>query len=109
MRWIARQDECMPPCAPELRARLENYEIDDTARHRLRQMRSQILAVFDPSFDRVAAGAAKLPHVAELWQKHGEDLRRIERTQLEALLSGLFNKSYLDCCHETARQENALG
>jgi len=99
----------MPPCAPELRARLENYEIDDRARRRLRQMRSYILPVFDPIFDRVVSGAAKLPRVAELWQRHGKDLRRIERTQLEALLSGLFNQDYLDCCRDTARQERALG
>jgi methyl-accepting chemotaxis protein len=109
MRWISRYDDSMPPCAPELRARLENYEIDDRARRLLRQMHSQILPVFDPIFDRVVVGAAKLPHVAELWQKHGHDLKLIERTQLGTLLSGLFNQGYLDCCRETARQEKALG
>lgn len=109
MRWITWHDDSMPPCAPELRARLENYEIDDRGRRILRQMRSQILSVFDPSFDRVVAGAAKLPHVAELWRKHGQDLRSIERAQLDSLLSGLFNKSYLDCCRSTALQEKALG
>ena len=36
----------LPPCAPELQARLENYEIDDQARHLLGRMRSQILPVF---------------------------------------------------------------
>src|SRR5689334_6518100 len=105
MLWKFRQTNHLPPCAPELKARLENYEIDDKARELLGQMRAQIMPLFDPIFDQVIAGASKLPHVRDLWSKHGHDLKGIERTQLDAVLSGLFDFAYLDCCRETIRQE----
>ena len=73
-------------------------------------MRSQILPLFDPIFDRIKAGPSKfkLPHLQERWSKHGEDFRRIEKVQLDALLSGLFTDVYLDCCRDTVRREMAL-
>jgi methyl-accepting chemotaxis protein len=104
------QTDKLPPCAPELQARLENYEIDDQARYLLGQMRSQILPLFDPIFERIKAGQSKfkLPHLRERWSKHGEDFRQIEKVQLDALLSGLFDDVYLDCCRETVRREVAI-
>jgi methyl-accepting chemotaxis protein len=100
----------LPPCAPELQARLENYEIDDRARHLLGQMRSQILPLFDSIFERIRAGQSKfkVPYLRERWSKHGEDFRQIEKVQLDALLSGLFDDVYLECCRETVRREMAL-
>ena len=100
----------LPPCAPELQARLENYEIDDQARYFLGQMRSQILPLFDQIFERIKAGPSKfkLPYLRERWSKHGEDFRQIEKVQLDALLSGLFDDVYLDRCRETVRREMAL-
>ena len=100
----------LPPCAPELQARLENYEIDDRARYLLGQMRSQILPLFDSIFERIRAGQSKfkVPYLRERWSKHGEDFRQIEKVQLDALLSGLFDDVYLECCRETVRREMAL-
>jgi methyl-accepting chemotaxis protein len=111
MRRQRGQTDKLPPCAPELLARLENYEIDDQARYLLGQMRSQILPLFDPIFDRIKSGPAKfkLPYLRERWSKHGEEFRPIEKVQLDALLSGLFDDVYLDCCRETVRREMALG
>ena len=37
-----------------------------------------------------------------------EDFRQIEKVQLDALLSGLFDEVYLDCCRDTVQQEMAL-
>jgi methyl-accepting chemotaxis protein len=109
MLWKRRQTFDLPPCAPELKARLENYDIDDKARGLLGEIRSQIIPLFDPIFDRVIAGASKLPHVKDLWSKHGQALKLIERVQLDTLLSGLFDDGYLVCSRETIRQEMALG
>jgi methyl-accepting chemotaxis protein len=105
------QSDKLPPCAPELQARLENYEIDDQARYLLGQMRSQILPLFDPIFERIKAGQSKfkLAYLRERWSKHGEDFRQIEKVQLDALLYGLFDDVYLDCCRETIRREMAIG
>jgi methyl-accepting chemotaxis protein len=110
MRGQRGQTDKLPPCAPELQSRLENYDIDDQARYLLGQMRSQILPLFDPIFDRIKAGPSKfkLPYLQERWSKHGEDFRRIEKVQLDALLSGLFTNVYLNSCRDTVRQEMAL-
>jgi methyl-accepting chemotaxis protein len=109
MLWKRQQTFNLPPCVPELKARLENYAIDERARCLLGEMRSKIMPLFDGIFDRVIAGACKLPYVRDLWSKHGQDLKAIERVQLDTLLSGLFDSGYLDCCRETIRQEMELG
>lgn len=109
MFWNFRQTINLPPCAPELDARLANYEIDDRARLLLGQMRNRIMPLFDPIFDRVIEGASKLPQVHDLWSKHGQSLKSIEKDQLDAVLSGLFDHAYLDRCRETIGQEMALG
>lgn len=109
MFWRSPQTINLPPCAPELDARLENYEIDDRARLLLGQMRDRIMPLFDPIFDRVIEGASKLPYVRDLWSKHGQDMKPIEKAQLDAVLSGLFDHAYLVRCRETIRQETALG
>jgi methyl-accepting chemotaxis protein len=110
MRGQRGHTDKLPPCAPELQSRLENYDIDDRARHLLGQMRSQILPLFDLIFDRVRAGPSKLKpsYLQERWSKHGEDFRRIEKVQLDALLAGLFTDVYLDRCRETVRREMAI-
>lgn len=111
-RWQReRTVKPLPPCAPELQPRLENYDIDDRDRHLLGQMRSQILPLFDEIFDRIRTGPSKfkLAYLQERWSKHGEDFKQIEKVQLDSLLSGLFNDVYLNCCRDTVRQEMALG
>ena len=110
MRAQPGHTDRLPPCAPELQPRLENYDIDDGARHLLGRMRSQILPLFDTIFDRIKAGPSKfkLPYLQERWSKHGEDFRQIEKVQLGALLSGLFSDAYLDCCRDTVRREMAI-
>lgn len=110
MRRRGGQANKLPPCAPELQSRLDNYEIDDQARHLLAQMRSAILPAFDSIFERIKTGPAKfqLPYLRERWSKHGEDFRQIEKGQLDALLTGLFDAVYLDRCRDTVRREMAV-
>jgi methyl-accepting chemotaxis protein len=99
----------LPPCAPELEARLANYGIDQHARVLLREMCPMIEPLAEAALDRVIAGTANLPHVAALWAKHGQDMKRLETIQLRSLLSANFDAAYLECCRATVEQETALG
>jgi methyl-accepting chemotaxis protein len=99
----------LPAVAGELAARLANYAIDDPARLLLRDMRPFLDPLIAPAMDDVMACAAKLPHVAALWARHGHDIKRIEADQFRAVLSGNFDAGYLAHCRQTVEQETALG
>jgi methyl-accepting chemotaxis protein len=95
--------------APELVQRLENYGLDERARAVLRDIGPLVEPELEPALDRVAAGAVKLPHVAEVWTRHGGDIRRIELVHYRALLRAEFDARYLESCRTTIEQETALG
>ena len=99
----------LPTVAGEIATRLDNYALDDRARLLLRRLRPIVEPLIEPSLDDVIVCAARLPHVAALWAKHGADMKRIESSQFRALLSANFDASYLEQCRQTARQETALG
>jgi methyl-accepting chemotaxis protein len=99
----------LPPVAPEIAARLANYELDERARLMLRAMRPLIEPQLEPAINEVIAGAARLTQVAERYRRHGDDIRRIEMIQYRALLSADFDARYLETCHRTTDQETALG
>jgi len=86
-----------------------NYQLDEQARRMLRAMRPLIEAELEPAIDEVIAGAARLPHVAELYRRHGDDIRRIELVQFRALLDADFDARYVEACRRTIEQETALG
>ncbi len=97
------------PVAPEIAARLNNYRIDERARVMLRDMAALLEPILGPAVDQVIAGAASLPQVAEIYKRHGGDIRRIEIEQYRALLSADFDDDYLARCVRTVEQETALG
>ena len=99
----------LPPVAGELAARLVNYAIDDRARLLLRELRPIVEPLIDPAMDAVIASAARLPHVAALWAKHGDAAKRIEAAQFRALLAADFDAGYLAQCRRTTDQQTALG
>jgi methyl-accepting chemotaxis protein len=99
----------MAEIAPELVQRLSNYGLDERARLLLRSMAPFVEAVFGPALDQVIAGAVKLPHVADVWQRHGSDIRRIEIAHFQTLLKAEFDAGYLECCRSTIKQQIALG
>lgn len=99
----------VPEIVPELAQRLLNYGLDERARAILRNVAPIIEAVIEPSIDLTIAGAMKLPHVADLWRRHGSDIRRIETAQLRALLRAEFDVGYVERCRNTIEQETALG
>jgi hypothetical protein len=87
--------------APELTQRLTNYALDEHARVLLRQLGPLVEPLLGPTVDRVIAGAVKLPEVAELWQRHGAEMRSIEIEQFRTLLAAEFDAAYLARCHAT--------
>jgi methyl-accepting chemotaxis protein len=95
--------------APELTQRLTNYALDEHARVLLRQLSPLVEPLIGPAIDQVIAGAVKLPEVADLWQRHGAEMRRIEIEQFRALLAAEFDAAYLTRCHATTEEETALG
>src|SRR5438105_15557000 len=98
-----------PTIAPELVQRLANYALDEPARRLVRSLAPLVEPQLHAAIDQVLAGAVKLPHVAELWTKHGDDMRRIEIAQYRALMAAEFDARYLDTCRSTIEQETALG
>jgi methyl-accepting chemotaxis protein len=99
----------LPLVAPELAARLANYNIDDRARAILRELAPLLEPHLGAAVDQVITGAARLHQVAEIYQKHGAAFQRIEIGQFQELLRGEFGSHYLNCCRNTIDQESALG
>ncbi|HTS40574.1 MAG TPA: methyl-accepting chemotaxis protein [Xanthobacteraceae bacterium] len=99
----------LPTVAPELAARLANYELDDQARLLLQDMRPLIEPVLGEAIDDVIAGAARLTQVAAIYREHGADIRKIELAQFRTLLNAEFDTRYLESCRYTVEQETALG
>jgi methyl-accepting chemotaxis protein len=95
--------------APELVARLANYELDERARAMLRDMRPLIEPRLGQAIDEVIAGAARLVQVAAIYDRHGREIRDIEIAQFRALLSAEFDTHYLEMCRRTIDQETAMG
>ena len=98
----------LPPVAPELIARLANYTIDDRARLVLRDLSAVLEPRLGRAIDEVIAGAARLPQVAEVYQKHGHEFRRIEISQYRELLKAEFGERYVARCRQTTDEQAEL-
>ena len=99
----------LPKVAPELAARLANYNIDDRARTVLQELAPVLEPHLGAAVDEVIAGAAKLTQVAETYRKHSGEFRRIEIGQFQEMLRADFGPHYLNCCRNTIEKETALG
>jgi methyl-accepting chemotaxis protein len=106
-RWLPPME--LPKVAPELSARLANYLIDDRARIVLREIAPLLEPHIGKAIEEVIVGAAKLVQVAETYQRHGSEFRRIEIAQFQELLRADFGPHYLECCRRTIEQETSLG
>ena len=96
--------------APELTARAVIYELDDRVRAILAQIGPLIEPYLGPAIDGVIARSKCLPpEIAVLWDRHQNEMRRIEVAQFRALLTGRFDDAYLETCHRTVEQETAFG
>jgi methyl-accepting chemotaxis protein len=103
------QSMTLTAIAPELVQRLDNYALDERARALLRGLGPLVEPELEAALDQVIAGARKLPHVAELWTRHGDDIRRIEMVQYRTLLRAEFDARYLETSRSTTDQETRLG
>ena len=99
----------LPQVAPEIAARLANYQIDDRARLVLRELAPMLDRHIGTAVDEVVAGAARLVQVAETYKKYGAEFRRIETAQIRELLQAEFGVRYLECCRDTIEHETKLG
>jgi methyl-accepting chemotaxis protein len=99
----------LPQVAPEIAARLANYQIDDRARQLLRELAPLLDGHIGSAVDEVVAGAARLVQVAETYKKYGAEFRRIETAQIRELLQAEFGVRYLECCRDTIEHETKLG
>jgi methyl-accepting chemotaxis protein len=106
--WLPSVSQ-LSPVAAELAPRLANYAIDESARRVLRRLRPLAEPLIEPAMDYTIACAARLPHVAALWAKHGEEVKRIETVQFRALLAADFDAAYVEQCRRTVERETALG
>jgi methyl-accepting chemotaxis protein len=95
--------------APEIAARLANYELDERARLVLRELRPLIEPLLETAINEVIAGAARLVQVAEIYRRHGDEIRQVEIAQFRALLSAEFNAHYLEVCRNTIELETTMG
>jgi methyl-accepting chemotaxis protein len=99
----------LPPVSADLAARLANYQIDDVARLKLREMAALLDPHLGAAINEVVAGATTLMQVAKLYERHGHDFRRIEIAQFRELLKAEFGPAYLECCRSTIEQETSMG
>ena len=96
----------LPPVAPELAARLANYTIDDRARMTLRELSAVLEPHLGAAIDEVIAGAARLPQVAEIYQRAASEFRRIEIAQFRELLKAEFGQHYLELLPQHHRRRS---
>jgi methyl-accepting chemotaxis protein len=99
----------LPEVASEIAARLSNYGFDDRARLFLRRLRPIVDPLIDTAMDQAGMRGARLPYAADLWAKHGSEVKQIEAIQFRALLSADFDSVYLEHCQQTAERETAMG
>jgi methyl-accepting chemotaxis protein len=99
----------LPPVAEELAARLANYRIDDRARRILLDMAPLLEPHLPAAINEVIAGAANLPQVAPVYERHSGDFRAIEIAQFQELLRAEFGSRYLERCRATIERESDLG
>ncbi|MGA2129219.1 MAG: protoglobin domain-containing protein, partial [Xanthobacteraceae bacterium] len=89
--------------------RLALYELDDKARAALsagfHSMRPHLVR----AVDEFVAAALKLPHVADIFSRHSDLIRRLELCHFEIFLSGRFDETYFESFRRTIEQEAAIG
>src|SRR5437867_1457867 len=94
---------------PEFVARLVLYGLDEQAQRILREALPTIEPHLVSAIDEFIAGASKLPHSGTIFVQHQDLIRKMEVAQFRALMSGTFDKEYVETCRRTVQQYAALG
>jgi methyl-accepting chemotaxis protein len=98
-----------PALPPEFVPRLAAYGLNERARHYLREIWPVIEPVLKSAISEHIEQSRTLPHVGAVYDKHGDEVRRLEYQHFRALLYGNFDGDYHEVCRTTAERGNALG
>jgi methyl-accepting chemotaxis protein len=98
-----------PELPPEFAPRLESYGLDERLRRILRETWPFIDPFLDSVVDELFAGASRLPHVAKIYAKHGQEIRELEIAHFRALLKGNFDIEYHETCRHTVERYTGFG
>jgi methyl-accepting chemotaxis protein len=75
----------------------------------LRETWPLIEPMLDSVIDELFESAARLPHVAAIYAKHGQEIRELETAHFCALLHGNFDIEYHETCRHTVERATAFG
>jgi methyl-accepting chemotaxis protein len=98
-----------PTLPPEFAPRLASYGLDERTQQILREVGPLIEPTLDTVFDELLAGAARLPHVAAIYARHGNDVRHMEAAHFRALMTGNFDVEYHETCRQTVERMTSFG
>jgi methyl-accepting chemotaxis protein len=98
-----------PTLPPEIPHRLVSYGLDERARATLRGLWPLIEPALDKVFDEFIAATAQLPHVAAIYQRHSDEIRKVEAAHMRALIAGNFDIDYHESCRRTIERMAELG
>jgi methyl-accepting chemotaxis protein len=98
-----------PELPPEFAPRMVSYGLDASTRERLREMWPVIERELETALDALISNTARLPHVAEIYARHADEIRRIETAHFRALLTGDFGIDYHETCRRTVARHTELG
>src|SRR3954467_5180275 len=98
-----------PELPPEFVPRLVSYGLDERARRVLRETWPLVEPALESVLDEFFASAARLPHVAAVYARHGKEIRAAEVAHFRALLNGNFDIEYHEACRRTVEHATSLG
>ncbi len=94
---------------PEFVPRLMSYGLDEGVSRILRDTWPSIEPAFDSILDEFFASASRLPHVAAVYARHGNEVRQIETDHMRALMAGTFDIEYHETCRRTVERTTSFG
>ena len=99
----------IPELPADFTPRLASYGLDERARRHLRETWPLLEPKLDSILDELMAGAARLPHVAAIYARHGKEIRENEIVHFRSLLSAEFDVAYHEICRSTVERATAMG
>jgi methyl-accepting chemotaxis protein len=85
------------------------YDLDARARGAIKQIWPTIAPHLDKAVDSILDAAATLPNISAIVAQQRAQIKKLEVSHLEALLSGDLGSHYFESCRKTVEQESALG
>jgi methyl-accepting chemotaxis protein len=94
---------------PEIAPRLISYGLDERARGILRKLWPLIEPALDDVFDDFLAATTRLPHVAAIYARYGDEIRKLEAAHMRALITGNFDLDYHESCRRMVERTTSFG